>query len=326
MKVSVIVVTKNRARHIAPCLDSIAAAFALAAPLDAEIVIVDNGSADNTAALIDGWARANAVPVQALSHPGPGKSRGLNLALRAAKGDVLAFTDDDCRLHPEYVNDLLRHDAADTGFVLRGGRIELGDPTDLPLTINTSPTPKRWSLALSTRDDCLSLSGELIGCNMTMRRALVERLGPFDEDFGPGSRLGSGDDAEYILRAYLNGITLEYVPDMTVLHHHGRKTSEEGRALVRRYMIGRVGLHAKYLFKHHHLYRQTYLDLRQVVKEVITGTNTFLPDIVFSHRDQLVYVARGALRYFLMRNLRSRRPQSQPPGRSSARTPPRRLP
>ncbi len=326
MKVSVIVVTKNRARHIAPCLDSIAAAFALAAPLDAEIVIVDNGSADNTAALIDGWARANAVPVQALSHPGPGKSRGLNLALRAAKGDVLAFTDDDCRLYPEYVNDLLRHDAADTGFVLRGGRIELGDPTDLPLTINTSPTPKRWSLALSTRDDCLSLSGELIGCNMTMRRALVERLGPFDEDFGPGSRLGSGDDAEYILRAYLNGITLEYVPDMTVLHHHGRKTSEEGRALVRRYLIGKGGLDAKYLFKHHHFYRQTYLDLKQVVKEVITGTNTFLPDIGFSHRDKLVCIARGTLRYFLMRNLRSRRMPSQPPGRPLARTPPRRLP
>jgi glycosyltransferase involved in cell wall biosynthesis len=247
MKLSVIVTTKNRARHIAPCLDSIAAAFALAAPLDAEIVIVDNGSADNTAAVIDGWARANAVPVQALSHPGPGKSRALNSALRAAKGDVLAFTDDDCRLHPEYVNDLLRHDAADTGLVLRGGRVELGDPTDLPFTINTSPTPKRWSLALnSTRHDCIS--GELNGCNITMRRALVERLGPFDEDFGPGSRIGSCDDAEYIFRAYVNGITLEYVPDMTVLHHHGRKTSEEGRALFRRYTIGWGGLQAKYLF------------------------------------------------------------------------------
>jgi glycosyltransferase involved in cell wall biosynthesis len=323
MKLSVIIVTKNRARHIVPCLDSIAAAFALAAPLDAEIVIVDNGSTDNTAALIDGWAKSNAVPVQALSHPGPGKSRGTNLALRAAKGDVLAFTDDDCRLHPEYVNDLLRHDAADTGLVLRGGRIELGDPTDLPLTINTSPTPKRWSLALSTRDDCVE-SGQVIGCNMTMRRALVERLGPFDEDFGPGSRLGSGDDNEYVLRAYLNGITLEYVPDMTVLHHHGRKTSEEGKALFRRYMTGRGGLYAKYLFRHHHFYRQTYLDLKQVVKEVSTGTNTLLCDIGFSHRDKLVCIARGALRYFL-RNLRSRQPQSQPPGRSSARMPRRRL-
>ena len=48
MRLSVIVCTKNRARNITPCLDSIAAAFSLAAPLDAEIVIVDNGSTDNT--------------------------------------------------------------------------------------------------------------------------------------------------------------------------------------------------------------------------------------------------------------------------------------
>ena len=176
-------------------------------------------------------------------------------------------------------------------------RVELGDLTDLPFTINTSPTPKRWSLALnSTRHNYIS--GGLNGCNMTMRRALVERLGPFDENFGPGSRMGSGDEAEYVFRAYVNGITLEYVPDMTVLHHHGLKTSEQGRALFRRYLIGWGGLHAKYLFKRHH--HQTHLDLKQVVKEVITGTNTFLPQIGFSHTDKLVCIARGALRYFLM--------------------------
>jgi glycosyltransferase involved in cell wall biosynthesis len=299
MKLSIIVVTKNRARDLARCLDSIAAAFGVAAPLDGEIVIVDNGSTDNTAAVIDGWARANGVPMQALSQPAPGKSRALNSALRAAKGDVLAFTDDDCQLHPEYVNDLLRHAAADTDLILRGGRIELGDPTDLPFTINTSTTPKRWSRALdSTRYDYIA--GELNGCNLTMRRALVERLGPFDENFGPGSRMGSGDDAEYMFRAYVNGITLEYVPDMTVFHHHGRKTSEEGRALLLRYAIGWGGLKVKYLFQHPPFLYQTYLDLREVLKEIITNTNTLLPDIGFSHRDSLLCEMRGALRYLLM--------------------------
>ena len=299
MKLSVIVATKNRAHHIARCLDSIAAAFALAAPLDAEIVIIDNGSTDNTAAVIDGWAGANGVPIQALLQPAPGKSRALNAALWAAKGDLLAFTDDDCQLHVEHVNDLLRHAAADTDLILRGGRIELGDPTDLPFTINTSTTFKRWSRALdSTRYDYIA--GELNGCNLTMRRALVERIGPFDENFGPGSRMGSGDDAEYMFRAYVNGITLEYVPDMTVFHHHGRKTSEEARAVFRRYTIGWGGLKVKYFFKHPHFYRQTYLDLREVLKEIITGTNTFLPDIGFSHRDALLCEMRGALRCLLM--------------------------
>jgi len=50
---------------------------------------------------------------------------------------------------------------------------------------------------------------------MTMRRALVEKLGPFDEDFGPGSRVGTGDDADYLYRAYLAGASLG-APSVTV--------------------------------------------------------------------------------------------------------------
>ena len=46
--------------------------------------------------------------------------------------------------------------------------------------------------------------------------------------------MSSGDDAEYWFRADVNGIILEYVPDMTVFHHHGRITSEEGTALFHR--------------------------------------------------------------------------------------------
>ena len=48
MKLSVIVATRNRGHAITPCLDSIAASIAHAAPLDAEIVVIDNGSTDNT--------------------------------------------------------------------------------------------------------------------------------------------------------------------------------------------------------------------------------------------------------------------------------------
>jgi len=48
-------------------------------------------------------------------------------------------------LSKDYVNDLLRHDAGDAEPVLRGGRIELGDPTDLPLTIRTTPDRIRWN-------------------------------------------------------------------------------------------------------------------------------------------------------------------------------------
>ena len=302
MRLSVIVATKNRAYAIAGCLDSIAAAITHAAPVDAEIVVVDNGSTDDTGAIIKAWASESAVPVQLLFEPKSGLSCAHNRALRTARGDLLAFTDDDCRLSEDYISQLLRYDAADTGLVLRGGRIELGDPTDLPLTINTSPTRQQWSRAAnSARHD--NIGHSLAGCNMTMRRALVERVGSFDEGFGSGARIGSGGDTDYFIRAYLADVTLEYVPDMTVFHYHGRKTNDAGQKLLRNYMTGNGALYARYLFKDPNLCRPFYWDCKQALKEIITGKNTFLPDIGVSHRDKVVSSVRGAARYiFLHKN------------------------
>jgi glycosyltransferase involved in cell wall biosynthesis len=299
MKLTIIVATRNRAHAITGCLDSIAAALAKAAPIDAEIVVVDNGSRDDTAAVVQGWMGACGFPVQLLFEPKAGLSRAHNRALSAARGDLLAFTDDDCRLSEEYVTQLLRHDAADAGLVLRGGRIELGDPADLPLTINTSPALMRWSLQdNSARHQ--SFCGKINGCNMTMRRALVERLGPFDEDFGSGSLIGSGADADYALRAYLAGATIEYVPDMTVYHYHGRKTIDAGQNLLRRYMTANGALYARYFFRHANFCRPFYWDVKSALKEVVTGDNAFLPDIGFSYKHKAIYSVQGVLKYLFM--------------------------
>jgi glycosyltransferase involved in cell wall biosynthesis len=124
MKLSVIVATRNRAHAISGCLDSIADSLAKAAPLDAEIVVVDNGSQDGTSRIVEQWATGCAFPVRLLVEPRSGLAVARNRALRTAQGELLVFTDDDCRLSKEYVNDLLSHDAADTEPVLSGGRVE----------------------------------------------------------------------------------------------------------------------------------------------------------------------------------------------------------
>ena len=189
---------------------------------------------------------------------------------------MLAFTDDDCRLHRDHTNDLLRHADGDTELVLRGGRIELGDPTDLPQTINTRPTPMRWSRALnSARNE--AINGKINGCNMTMRRALLDRVGLFDEDFGPGSRVGSGDDTEFMYRVYVAGIAIDYVPDMTVFHHHGRKTRADGFKLWRRYSLGNGAHIAKYLSKHPDLCRPFYWDIKNAFRELSPAATRSCP-------------------------------------------------
>ena len=299
MKLSVIVATRNRAHGIAGCLDSIAASLAKAAPLDAEIVVVDNGSQDGTSRIVEQWATGCAFPVRLLVEPRAGLSVARNRALRAAEGELLVFTDDDCRLGREYVNDLLRHDAADTEPVLRGGRVELGDRTDLPLTIKTTPTRQRFNRRTSPATDD-SIVGHISGCNMTMRRALVERLGPFDERFGAGSSLESGEDSDYLFRAYLAGFTLEYVPDMTVFHYHGRKQKPAGYKLYRGYSIGTGAIYAKYFFKQPNLCLPFYWDIKKSIKEIVFRTNLFYPVIGFSFKHKAAYAVVGAVKYLLM--------------------------
>jgi GT2 family glycosyltransferase len=141
----------------------------------------------------------------------------------------------------------------------------------------------------------------LAGCNMTMRRAVVERLGLFDESMGSGSRVGAGNDVDYVLRAYIAHIPIEYVPDMTVFHYHGRKTQAVARQLMENYMRGNGALLAKFAFKHTNLARPFYWDLRNALREIVTGTNTFLPEISFSHGDKVRCMLRGALRYTVTR-------------------------
>jgi GT2 family glycosyltransferase len=299
MKLSVIVATRNRAHAITECLDSIAASLANAAPLDAEIVVVDNGSQDATSRIVERWATGCAFPVRLVVEPRAGLSVARNRALRTAQGELLVFTDDDCRLSKEYVNDLLRHDAADTEPVLRGGRVELGDDTDLPITIRTTTTRQRLNRRTNpATHDCIV--GQINGCNMTMRRALVEKLGPFDERFGVGSSIESGEDSDYLFRAYLAGFTLEYVPDMTVFHYHGRKQKPVGYKLYRAYSIGTGAIYAKYFFKQPNLCLPFCWDIKKSIKEIVSGTNLFYPVIGFSFKHKVAYAVLGAVRYLLI--------------------------
>jgi glycosyltransferase involved in cell wall biosynthesis len=296
MKLAVIVTTRNRAHAILGCLRSIEVAIANAEPVDAEIVVVDNGSTDETAALLKEWASTCSVSVRLLSEPKTGLSRARNCALQSTRADLLAFTDDDCRLSKDYISQLLRHDAADTHLVLRGGRVELGEATDLPITINTADTTLRWRLAENSARHC-RFAGFISGCNMAMRRALVERLGPFDERLGAGAGIPAAEDSDYNFRAYLAGATLEYVPDMTVFHHHGRKTLAAARKLFIDYEIGNGALYARYLFRHPNLCRPFYWSVKNALRELLTGTNVFMPDIGVSEIDRVAANVRGAAKY-----------------------------
>ena len=296
MKLSVIVCTRNRAHALADCLNSIAAALSAAAPVDAEIVVVDNASTDNTGDTVRQWAQTCPFPIQALTEPRKGLSKARNCGLRAARGELLAFTDDDCRMRGDYVQALLRHDENDAQPVLRGGRVELGDPTDQPFGIRTGTTARRWQK--STRSDIGSLSGALMGANMAMRKTLVDQVGFFDERFGAGGQFKGGEEIDYLYRAYLQDIPIEYAPDMVIYHFHGRKSPESIRELVNGYDIGDGALYAKFLFRDITLLRPLWWDMKKAMKELFGGPLA-RPALGLSHRERVIHVLQGMLQFSL---------------------------
>jgi GT2 family glycosyltransferase len=289
MQLSVIVCTYNRKDMLIDCLDSVAKSLSHAHPIDAEIVVVDNASVDGTPTAVEDWSANCAFPVRILIEHRKGPVHARNCGCRAASGTLLVFIDDDCHMDESYVTNALRCDRRNSENVLYGGRVELGDPSDLPLTIKTDLTSRRWNIHMrSARRE--NLGNCLHGCNMMMRRSLLEKVGPFDAF--------TDNDIDLVYRCYLAGVTIEYVPDIAVFHYHGRKTAAEGYKVFRVYMMQMGALYAKYLLRAPELCRPILWDLRNASKEIMGEGNTFLPEIGFSHRHRLYYNAIGVLKYW----------------------------
>src|SRR6478735_3223463 len=98
--ITVIIATYNRAALLDECLAHLRAqAFR---PGD-EVIVVDNGSADETSAVVARHQAAFTVPLHLLQEVVPGKSRAVARAVTFANGDILAFTDDDVNVDAGWI-------------------------------------------------------------------------------------------------------------------------------------------------------------------------------------------------------------------------------
>lgn len=261
---SVIICTRNRQAALDASLASVVAAARNATPDSIELIVVDNASEDETSARVQAFALSAPVRVRLLQEPNTGLSFARNTGMGAAKGDFFIFTDDDCQLSQEYFRDLSRHCAAKAQGTMLGGRVDLGDPEDAPITIRTETVSALYERRHPP-------GGFVQGCNMVIPRGVAERVGGFDTRLGAGSSLHSAEDSDYIVRAHTLGIPVEYVPDMQVFHFHGRRTPDAVRALSRNYHVGNGAIYAKHLFAAPWLLRHLYWSVRSAIGELAGG-------------------------------------------------------
>ena len=234
-KASIIICSRNRAAQLGTCLDSIREDEMLATA--AELVLIDNGSTDETCQIMEQHADQARYPVLVRQEPDAGLSRARNVGLDAATGDLLLFTDDDCYMDPGYIPlavEIFESEEFDFG----GGQAVLYEERDAFVGYNLfehrrTLEPGRFIPA-----------GTIQGSSMIFRRRVVEEIGYFDCMLGAGTPFPC-EDIDYVARASFAGFTGGQFPELIVRHDHGRRPGSDYKNILRSYDHGRGAYYAK---------------------------------------------------------------------------------
>lgn len=230
--VSLIICTRNRAESLAKTLEAVRHQQ-LPDGLTWELLVVDNGSTDDTRSVLES-AAARHPALRHVLEPRAGLSAARNCGLRHAKGEAIAWTDDDVVPESEWLARL-------TGPLLRGevdatlGTVRI--PPDLVEGMRGSLLEARHSWVASTVGIDMKSPERLVGANMAFHRRVLECVPSFDELLGAGpTTLGFGEETLFSLQLRGAGFRLLGVADAVVDHFFNldRLTNRQVVAIARR--------------------------------------------------------------------------------------------
>ena len=237
MRLSLVICSRNRARQLDATLRHILT-LKSADPWD--LVIVDNGSTDETQEVIQRFRFQFTHELATCFEPRAGLGHARNRGWTIAKGDIVAFTDDDCYPAQDFLISVGRAFEEDVRLGFVGGRLLLYDQTDCAVAIQESTS--RRELGPRT----FIPAGLIPGANFACRRQALESVGGFDGRFGPGAQFVC-DDVDIQARMSAHGWYGAFDPRLVVYHHHGRKTAAEVARLREQYDRGRGAYYVKCL-------------------------------------------------------------------------------
>jgi glycosyltransferase involved in cell wall biosynthesis len=226
LDVSVVIPTRDRAGRLEAALEALRAQTL--EPGRFEAVVVDDGSTDSTAELLEA-GREDGLQLRSIRLAGGGPAAARNAGWRAAHAPLVAFTDDDCEPDPDWLRALLEAHAANPGRIIQGV---------------TQPLPREAALLRRpfTRTRRIEEEGPWFAtCNIAYPRDLLERLGGFDELFPEAL----GEDTDLGWRALEEGVRVEFAPRALV--HHA--VEDLGASAYMRHALR--GADAVYAFRRH---------------------------------------------------------------------------
>lgn len=230
---SIVVATRDRVQSLERLLRSL---DQLRSPgVSYEVIIVDNGSSDETPGILAQWA-ARGAQRQVLHVPRPGKARALNAAIRAAHGDLLAFVDDDVILNSSHLLELWNYFRSHDCAAVQGAVLWPPEAKEDP---ELQSLLERYRSCVVRADfPPHTPQRKLLGANIAVRRSIFEKVGLFDERLGPGAA-GFSEDDELADRILAAGGWIGYVRGAEVVHEIDRSRLTEEYFRRRHQLQGR---------------------------------------------------------------------------------------
>jgi GT2 family glycosyltransferase len=247
---SVVICTRDRPQALERCLAALMSQTSRAG----QVVVVDNSSNRSAEAV-----SARFADVDYLHEPRPGLSVARNAGVRASKGTLVAFTDDDVEPSPNWTMEIVRAFSvtavdAVTGLVLPA---RLETPAQCYFQFRMGGFGSECVPLIFDRrflDETKATGAQVwrigAGANMAFRRSLFDRVGLFDERLGAGAS-GCSEDSELWYRLIASGGACLFEPRAVVVHHH-REHWPELRRQVRAYMKGHVSALFVQAARHRH--------------------------------------------------------------------------
>jgi glycosyltransferase involved in cell wall biosynthesis len=226
VRLSVVICTRDRRESVARVAASLQNQTAAVA--DLEVIVVDNGSADDTRGAIESMSGELKYAVKVVLESETGLSAARNAGLAAAAGESVAYLDDDAYPVPRWAEALLEAlEPPMIGGV--GGRTVLAWPSAPPSWLAGQYHGLYGSF--DKGESALMLSGSVypVGANMAFSAAALRSIGGFNRRFGrAASSLLSNEEVLVFRQLAANGYSVAYAPEALAIHH-----VQPGRVRVR---------------------------------------------------------------------------------------------
>lgn len=238
-RVSILVTTRNRAEHLPHIFESLARTV-VPPDLPAELLLMDNGSTDNTRQVFDQHSSAiaaNGIEPRYLFVKEPGLCNGRNAGVQASRGEVIMITDDDLEVPPDWIEGLARPIVDGQAMAVAGG-------VRLAAHLNQewmTDFHRGWlaSTERDKREGAGKEPGRMVGASINVARGVFEKVPAFDPELGPGS-LGFCDDILFSLQVKQAGFKIlprweveaEHHPDTSRLRRESllKRARQEGES------------------------------------------------------------------------------------------------